>query len=268
MPPAHVIQFRKHRRALQCLKASGTNGLTHDVQDVNKDTMAHERFSRMTRAYNVLSDPQQRAQYDMQRQPVPNVRDTSRPYVHSVDPLYEAMRRHQEKRRHGHRSSFWNTEQQWYAERPCSSEATAIHAVCKSCAGSTSCIAGVQEGLQGALGAAEARQQGHKAEAGTDAHAHAASACSPGGARTLRSVARTFRCHKARSHCSVVLCSEHVTHLLLLAAATSGRCRTSREHSYTVKNVMVAAHSAIILTGNHAPAYYLPFTLFCLTVPA
>ena len=87
----------------------------HTVQDISKDPDAHSKFSEMTAAYNVLKDPRKRAAYDLERsQPACN--NIMRSHINKMDPLYEAMRRHQEEQKKSRqRTSFWTTHEEWCA---------------------------------------------------------------------------------------------------------------------------------------------------------
>lgn len=88
------------------------------LQDISKDPDAHSKFSEVTAAYQILSDPHKRAAYDIERMrpPPEDMMDMMRSHINKVDPLYEAMRRHQEEQmRSNHRSTFWKTHEEWCA---------------------------------------------------------------------------------------------------------------------------------------------------------
>lgn len=77
--------------------------------DLNSEEASRSKFAEISQAYNVLSDPKSRAEYDMRRrQPLPGFDS-----VRSVDPIYETLRRHAQARYTGPRSSFWNSQDEW-----------------------------------------------------------------------------------------------------------------------------------------------------------
>eukprot|EP00892_Ulva_mutabilis_P005013 jgi/Ulvmu1/2884/UM146_0026.1 len=79
--------------------------------DLTQDTTAQSKFADISQAYNVLSDPQARAQYDLQRgQPLHGFPADA---GNTMDPFYDSLRRHAEARHTGPKSSFWNTDGSW-----------------------------------------------------------------------------------------------------------------------------------------------------------
>lgn len=89
------------------------------TQDLNNDSASQSKFAEISQAYNVLSDPQARTQYDMRGSQPPHGFDAGS----TVDPIYETLRRYAEARQSGPRSTFWNTDTSWSAA-PCPEHGT------------------------------------------------------------------------------------------------------------------------------------------------